>query len=51
MNGTWYLRHFLGETNVKTAPGSGVFLFTLNMQKGPKVMNVATVCCNYICVK
>ena len=25
MNATWYLRHFLGETNVNTAPGSGVF--------------------------
>ena len=27
MNATWYLRHFLGETNVSTAPGSGVFYF------------------------
>ena len=25
MNATWYLRHFLGETNVNTAPGSVFF--------------------------
>ena len=36
MNATWYLRHFLGETNVNTAPGSGALFFYIKHAERPK---------------
>ena len=36
MNATWYLHHFLGETNVNTTPGSGALFIYIKHAERPK---------------